>query len=83
MVLPGGAEMMGAKLQFFDRDKTRRIAYGTLIRPDRIADLVRVRDCSPKTAVEQLSGAMLWSMSLPDITFPKRSSETDGNLGTA
>lgn len=73
MVLPAGTDITGAKLQYFDRDKTRRIAYGTLIHSDRITDIDQVLDCSRETAFRQLSVAMLWSMSLPDITPPKRS----------
>jgi hypothetical protein len=71
LVLPGGFECMDIRPQYFDRARTRRIAYGRLLSPERLSEMNAVRDISRKNAHGQLMAATAWALSQPDVEWPK------------
>ena len=69
LILPSGIETLGAKIHYFDRDQTRRVAYGSLLSPDRLPDIATVRDISREEASRRLLAAQAFALSEPDIIW--------------
>ena len=70
LVIPGGSEHGHIRLQYFDDERTRRIAYGRLFPPGRLNDLRLVRDIDRGEAVKRLICALSWALTQPDIDWP-------------
>ena len=70
LVLPGNEDAMGANIQYFDDEKTRRVAYGSLLPPGSLPRIATVRDISRKVAMEQALAIEEWAISMPDVIQP-------------
>jgi hypothetical protein len=71
LVLPGGFECMDIRPQYFDRARSRRIAYGRLLSPEHLSEITTVRDISRMKAHNQLMVAAAWALSQPDVGSPE------------
>ncbi len=68
LIIPGGYEQLGLRLHYFDRVNSRRIAYGTILRPEHQARILEVADVSRQEALRTLSAATAFSLGEPDVT---------------
>ena len=74
LIIPGGYEQLGLRLHYYDRATSRRIAYGTILRPEHQARILEVADVSREEALRALLAATLFSLSEPDITEQREES---------
>ena len=70
LVLPGGLEVQDITLEYFDKERTRRVTYGRLLPPGCLPSIAAMRNISRTEALRRLSAAEAWAHAEPEVVWP-------------